>query len=71
MYALPTTCRWSSFGAYISVRHSSALSAHDSADLAALWPGVEIIAGALVGDPLHGAFNANLKIKIKFNLHLL
>lgn len=71
LYASPTACRWSSFSAYISVRHNSALSAHDSSDLAALWSGVEVIAGALVGDPLHGAFNANLKIKIKIKIHLL
>lgn len=54
-----------SFGSYVSVGNRSALSAHDSPDLAALRPGVEVVTGALEGDSLHGAFNANLHIKHK------
>lgn len=49
-------------GSYISVRNRSALSAHDSSDLAALWPGVEVVTGALEGDSLHVSLNTNLKI---------
>ena len=51
-------------GSYISVRNHSALSAHNSSDLAALWPGVEVVAGALEGDSLHVSLNTNLNIRM-------
>jgi len=52
-------------GSYISVRNRRALSAHNGPDLAALWPGVEVVTGALEGDSLHIALNANLHIRIQ------
>lgn len=58
-------------GSYISVRNRSALSAHDSSDLAALWPGVEVVTGALEGDSLHVSLNTNLKIINHNKTHLL
>lgn len=56
---------------YISVRNRLALSAHDGPNLAALWPWVEVITGALEGDSLHTAFNTNLGVKNLYSKHLL
>jgi len=47
-------------GPHVSVGDRGALPAHHRPDLAALGPGVEVVAGALEGDPLHDALDTNL-----------
>lgn len=50
---------------YISVGDWSALPAHHGTDLAALGSGMEVVAGGLEGDPLHGALNTDLSTDVK------
>lgn len=67
MYLLlctPWITVWSSVCSYISVGDWSALSAHHGTDLAALGSGMEVVAGVLEGDPLHGALNTDLNIGV-------
>lgn len=52
-------------GPYVSVGNGTALWAHRSPDLAALWSGVEILSGHLDGKSLHSTLDPNLKIESK------
>lgn len=62
---------WHSIGSYISVGDWSALPAHHRTDLAALGSGMEVVAGGLEGDPLHGAFNTDLNMDVKDDIFLI